>query len=208
MTASRRQGDSWALGGILFAVFFILGDVLRGVLANDPLPLPGAPAVEAARYFTENQTAVLAVALCQVLAALSLFVFVAPVAAFVRRTADERGALPGLVSGGGVLSAVLLLASALLGLVLALTAAGLGLGLVDTLRQANFLTGGTLHVASLGLFVGAASIAAAGGRRCRAGSPGSAWCRRRWRYCLLLRSSSSRRRSSYCSAGCSASSGA
>jgi hypothetical protein len=142
MTASRRQGDSWALGGILFAVFFILGDVLRGVLANDPLPLPGAPAVEAARYFTENQTAVLAVALCQVLAALSLFVFVAPVAAFVRRTADERGALPGLVSGGGVLSAVLLLASALLGLVLALTAAGLGLGLVDTLRQANFLTGG------------------------------------------------------------------
>jgi hypothetical protein len=33
------------------------------------------------------------------------------------------------------------------------------LGFVDTLRQANF-TGGTLHVASLGLFVGAASIAA------------------------------------------------
>jgi hypothetical protein len=120
--------------------------------------------VEAARYFTESQTAVLAVAFCQVLSALSLFVFVAPVAAFVRRTADERGMLPGLASGGGVLSAVLLLACALLSLVLALTAAGLGLGLVDTLRQANFLTGGTLHVASLGLFVGAASIAARRGK--------------------------------------------
>jgi hypothetical protein len=164
MTASRRQGDPWALGGILFAAFFILGDVLRGVLANGPLPLPGAPAVEAARYFTESQTAVLAVAFCQVLSALSLFVFVAPVAAFVRRTADERGMLPGLASGGGVLSAVLLLACALLSLVLALTAAGLGLGLVDTLRQANFLTGGTLHVASLGLFVGTASIAACRGK--------------------------------------------
>lgn len=34
------------------------------------------------------------------------------------------------------------------------------LGFVDTLRQANFLTGGTLHGASLGLFVGVTSIAA------------------------------------------------
>jgi hypothetical protein len=40
-----------------------------------------------------------------------------------------------------------------------LTVGGLGLGFVDTLRQANFLTGGTFHVASLGVFVGAASIA-------------------------------------------------
>jgi hypothetical protein len=31
---------------------------------------------------------------------------------------------------------------------------------VGTLRQMNFLSGGTLHVASLGLFVGATSIAA------------------------------------------------
>jgi hypothetical protein len=160
MTASRRQGDPWALAGILFAAFFILGDVLRGVLANGPLPLPGAPAAEAARYFAESQTAVLVVALCQVLSAVSLFVFVAPVATFVRRVAGERDALPGLASGGGVLSAVLLLASALLGLVMAFTVGGLGLGLVDVLRQANFLTGGTLHVASLGLFVGATSMAA------------------------------------------------
>ena len=156
MTVSRARRDPWALGGVLFAAFFILGDVLRGILANGPLPLPGAPATEVARYFTESQTAVLAVALCQVLSALSLFVFVAP---FVRRKAGERGALAALTSGGGVLSAILLLASALLGLVLALTVGGLGLGYVDTLRQANFLTGGTFHVASLGVFVGAASIA-------------------------------------------------
>src|SRR3712207_8652700 len=72
MTVSRARRDPWALGGVLFAAFFILGDVLRGILANGPLPLPGAPATEVARYFTESQTAVLAVALCQVLSALSL----------------------------------------------------------------------------------------------------------------------------------------
>jgi hypothetical protein len=45
-------------------------------------------------------------------------------------------------------------------LVPALTAGGLGQDLVGTFRQMNFLSGGTLHVASLGLFVGATSIAA------------------------------------------------
>lgn len=158
MTTSRRQGNPWALGGVLFAVFFIAGDVLRSMLTSDALPLPGASAAEVARYFTGSQTAVIAVGLCQVLSAASLFVFVAPVATFVRRAAGDRVALPRLASGGGVLSALFLLASALLGV--ALTAAGLGLGLVDTLRDLNFLTGGTLHIASLGAFVGATSIAA------------------------------------------------
>jgi hypothetical protein len=142
MTASRRLGNPWALGGVLFAAFFILGDVLRGMLTSDALPLPGASAAEVARYYTDSRTAVLAVGLSQVLSAASLFVFVAPVAAFVRRVTGDRDALPGLASDGGVLSAVLLLACALLGLVLALTVSGLSLGLVDTLRQANFLTGG------------------------------------------------------------------
>jgi hypothetical protein len=134
--------------------------MLGGMLTSEALPLPGAPAVEVARYFANSQTAVLVVGVCQVLSALSLIVFVAPVAKFARRITGDGGALPRLASGGGVLSAALLLACALLGLVLALTVSGLGLGLVDTLRQANFLTGGTLHVATLGVFVGATSIAA------------------------------------------------
>jgi uncharacterized membrane protein YhaH (DUF805 family) len=160
MTASTRQRNLWALGGVLFAAFFIGSDFLGGALATGPLPLPGAPVGEVVRYFTESQTAALAVSLAQVLSALSLLVFVAPVATLVRRAADDRGALPGLASGGGILSAGFLLVSALLALALALAASGLSLGLVDVLRGANFLTGGTLHVASLGLFVGAASVAA------------------------------------------------
>jgi hypothetical protein len=82
------------------------------------------------------------VASLQVLSALSLFVFVAPVADFVRKVASERRALIGLTSGGGALSAGLLLACALLGFVLVPVAAGGNLALVDVLRQTNFLTGG------------------------------------------------------------------
>lgn len=160
MTVSSTQKNRWALGGVLFAAFFIGGDFLRGALANGPLPLPGAPVGEVVLYFTESRTAALAVSSAQVLSALSLLVFVAPVATLVRRVAGEKGAMPGLVSGGGILSVGFLLVSALLALALALTASGLSLGLVDALREANFLTGGTLHVASLGLFVGATSVAA------------------------------------------------
>jgi hypothetical protein len=39
MTMLRALRGPWALGGVLFAAFFILGDVLRGILANDPPPL-------------------------------------------------------------------------------------------------------------------------------------------------------------------------
>jgi hypothetical protein len=76
MAVSRRQENLWALSGVLFAVYFIVGEVLSGMLASSPLPLPGAPAAEAARYFTENRTAVLVLSLFQALSAVSLYVFV------------------------------------------------------------------------------------------------------------------------------------
>jgi hypothetical protein len=164
MTASTRQRNPWALGGVLFAAFFIAGDFIRGALANGALPLPGAPVEEVVRYFTESGTAVLGVSVVQVLSALSLLVFVPPIATLVRGVSGQRPALIGLTSGGGVLSAGFLLVSALLALVMALTVSGLSLGVVDVLRGANFLTGGTLHVASLGLFVGATSVAARGAK--------------------------------------------
>lgn len=157
---ARRLKNPWALSGVFFVALFIWGLILGGVLSSAPFPMPWAPAPEVARYYDENRTVILASGLLQILSSLALLVFVVHVAAFVKRTAGGRGALPGLISGGGVLAAVLLLASAILSFVLALTAGGLGLDLVGTLRQMNFLTGGTLHVASLGLFVGATSVAA------------------------------------------------
>jgi hypothetical protein len=160
MMARRRSRDPRALGGVLFVALFISGLILGGALSSAPFPMPGASPQEVARYYDENRTAVLAAGLLQVLSSLALVVFVSSVTAFVRGTAGRRGALPALTSGGGLSAAALLLASALLGFVLALASGGLGLDLVGVLRQMNFLTGGTLHVAALGSFVGTASIAA------------------------------------------------
>lgn len=154
---SQPSGLSRALSGILFPVFFIAGDILRGRLATMPLPLPSAPAAEAARYFTESRTAVIAVGICQILAALALFVFAGSVVGITRQ---ERGALPGLARAGGILSATLLLICGCLGLALVPIAAGGDLALVETVRTLNFLAGGTFHIASLGLFAGAGSLAA------------------------------------------------
>ena len=158
--ARRRSRDPRALGGVLFVALFISGLVLGGALSSAPFPMPGASPQEVARYYDENRTAVLAAGSLQALSSLALLVLSSSVTAFVRRTAGGRGALPALTTGGGLSAAALLLASALLGFVLALAQGGLGLDLVGVLRQMNFLTGGTLHVAALGLFVGAASIAA------------------------------------------------
>ncbi len=160
MMAQRSWRDPRALGGLLFVALFISGLILGGALSSAPFPMPGASPQEVARYYGENRTAALLGGSFQVLSSLALLDFASSVTAFVRRTAGGRGALPALTSGGGLSAAALLLASALLGFVLALASGGLGLDLVGVLRQMNFLTGGTLHVATLGLFVGAASIAA------------------------------------------------
>ena len=160
MIVQRRWRDPRALGGPLFVALFISGLVLGGALSSGPFPMPGAPPQEVARYYDENRIAILAAGSLQVLSSLALIAFASSVTAFVRKTAGGRGTLPALTSGGGLSSAAFLLASALLGFVLALASGGFGLDLVVILRQMNFLTGGTLHVAALGIFVGTSSIAA------------------------------------------------
>lgn len=149
-----------ALAGVLFAAFFILGGVLMGFLARVPFPMPDAPAADVARYYEASRGAALAQGALQALSALSLLVFVIPITDLARRAAGEGNVLIRLTSGGGVSAAVLLLASALFSLAQIPAGGWSDPGLVGTLRQMNFLTGGTLHVASLGLFVGAASVAA------------------------------------------------
>ena len=155
------NGRLWrALSGVLFAAFFIVGDFLRGALATGALPLPGAPAAEVARYVADNRAAILAVGVVQILSAIALFVFAGCVVSVVRRAPGAGEMLPGLTRTGGILAAALLLASALLSLALIPIAAGGDLALVGTVRTLNFLSGGTFHVVALGLFAGAASLAA------------------------------------------------
>ena len=159
-SSSASAPIQWALSGVLFPAFFLVGEAVAGQLATAPLPMPDAPVADVVAYYGGSRTAALALGGAHALAAAALLVFAACVVRFLRRTLADGDALAGLARAGGVLAALSLLASALLTLALTLTAAGSDLALVGTLRSLNFLSGGTLHVASLGAFVGAASLAA------------------------------------------------
>jgi hypothetical protein len=100
------------------------------------------------------------VGVCQIISALALFVFAGCVARMTRRMQGEGSALPGTTRLGGLLAATLYLICGLLGIALIPAAASGNLDLVGTLRTLNFLAGGTLHVASLGIFIVAASLIA------------------------------------------------
>jgi hypothetical protein len=158
MTVSRTQNDLRALGGVLFAAFFIASLVLAGVLSSGSLPLPGAPASEVARYYEENRSAVLVSGSLQGLSAASLLVFAPSVAAFTRRAAPGGRTLSRIVLGGGALAGVLLLLSVAFGFVVGFAASDGNLALVGTFRDLNFLFGGALHIASLAPFLGGASL--------------------------------------------------
>jgi hypothetical protein len=160
MTAAGGRGNPWALSGVFFVALFIAGLVLSGMLAPAPYPLPGASSAEIELYFSEGRIAVLMLGFLQGLSAISLFVFAACVAAFVRGTASGTRTLSELTLGGGTLAAAFLLLAALLSWVLALTVSEGGAAHASTLHYLIFLTGGPAHVASLAPFVGAGSIAA------------------------------------------------
>lgn len=167
----QRRPDPRAVGGVLFAVFFVAGDVARRVLAEGQVPLPGAPASDVVRYNAENASAVLTIGSLQVLSALSLLVFTGAVAAFTRRVADRR-ALPVVATAGAAVAGAALLVSALLSLSLGVWAQSWSLDTVSAVRTANFLTGGVVHVVSLGLAAGACTLAAT---RARALPRGVRW---------------------------------
>jgi hypothetical protein len=160
IAVASNNGMKWALTGILFAACYFAADFLRNALTSAPLPLPGAAVEEAARYFDGSRTAVLVVGVCQILSAIALFVFAGCVVNMVRDAQGEGGTLFSLTRVGGTLSAALLLICGILGMVLVPVAASGNLDLLGIVRTVNFLTGGTLHVASLGIFIGAASLAA------------------------------------------------
>jgi hypothetical protein len=162
---ATRQRSWRALSGVLFAAFFLAGDPLSNAFASTALPLPGAPAAAVARYYATNRAAVLVSGFSQLLAALALLIFAGCVVYALRRVWSAGSARAGLTRAGGALAGAFLLVSALLALALVPVAAGGNLALVAAVRELTFLSGGTLHVAALGLFMGAASLAA---RRSRA----------------------------------------
>lgn len=147
-----RAPDRRALGGVLFALFFIAGDIARGLLTDRELPLPDAPAAQFAAYLQASGTANLVVGTLQVLAALSLALFVPSLTAQVRRATEGRTAPARITALAGGLAAAFLLVSAALSLFATLSAGSMDLGTLDLVRELNFRTGGVAHVVSLGVF--------------------------------------------------------
>lgn len=159
---STRQARLWATSGWLFVALVIASLVINTALASAPYPSPFAPVEEIERYFAANSGAVRASGFLGVLAATSLLAFVAFVASTLRAATGDDGPLPSLALGGGLLASGSFLLSGLLGWVLARAATVEAPAVLRALHELTFLAGGPAHVLSLGVFVGASSIATLG----------------------------------------------
>lgn len=147
--APSRSRRLWALGGIGFTVLFVAGQRVSSPLRNGDLPMPDAPTNEITAYFADNAASSAVLGGFGVLAGLALLFLVGRAAADMRvGTASRVGV------AAGVVSSLAVAASGVLSIVLGTAGADLSTGAVLTLRDFNFWTGGVIHVASLGLFVG------------------------------------------------------
>jgi hypothetical protein len=147
--ADRRRA-AWALGGIGFTLFFLAGDVFNATMLTGDVIMPGAPASEVVAFYRTNSTATTLVGLVQLSSAVALLCFAGRVASLTRAVTDSRLRAIGAVSG--TVAGAALAVSASIGLVLSRIATEVPADAVGALRQANFLTGGVVHVVTLGVF--------------------------------------------------------
>jgi hypothetical protein len=144
-----------------FAGLFLIGLIGFALadLASYPSPLT-ADTGEIERYFRDNRDATRLNALVQLSATVPLLIYGA-VAATRLRAMGDRSAAPAIAVAAGTLSAACLMLSATSQWALTrphtLNAGG---GLVRTLQDLAFMAGGPAHVSSLGVVVGAVSLAA------------------------------------------------
>jgi hypothetical protein len=95
-------------------------------------------------------------ALCGVL----LIAFVLTLGRVLARVAPEQSGLRQVAVIGGIAAAASLIISAAINVYATLSATGMAEGTAQALRLANFYTGGTIHVALLGVFAIAACLIA------------------------------------------------
>ena len=118
--------------------YFTTEFVVSGV-AKSALPLPDSSSTSARDWFATNQLAAVWMGACQAVSVLFL-------AWFTGAVGSRRGRPWGLAA------VVLMLLASLCAWVLAAVAPTASLGTVEILRDANFITGGTVHVVALGAF--------------------------------------------------------
>lgn len=160
ITIWKRQGMVAAACGLGFLALFGAGFIVFNVFVSEPYPSVYDPGAEIERFVAENRSEVRVVGFFFSLAAALLLVFAAFLAALVRRSAGEMGALPELTLGGGVVAAAFLLLSALGLWVLGREATAAEPALVRALHDLVYLAGGPAHVVSFAAFLGPISVAA------------------------------------------------
>lgn len=158
--ASRghRPRLRWLLlvGAISFALVFVLNTVISPQLASSSLPLPNAPAADARVWFAHNELATIVTGILQTISVLFLSIFATAFYRSARGLGVET--LRGEVTLAMAATAAMILSS-IFGWILAGVADSASLGSVGALRTANFIAGGAIHVALLGLYVVTASRA-------------------------------------------------
>lgn len=155
LTATGRRALPWAIG---FLALFFVGDIVAGILANDPLPRPDTADQKIYDYVVDNAAASVAGGLGQIIGAACLAVVVTLLA---RQLTDRRFA------PWGWASAAAYAACGVLAIVMAAIASRVSVDTVALLRDVNFLAGGVVTVVTLGMFTLLASRADVFGRGVR-----------------------------------------
>lgn len=172
VSPTRSTNPVGALCGAFFAILFLLSDTITRPLQQAPATLPTDPPAAMLRYYTESGTAIIAHAAFHTACGLLLIGFVLTVGQVLARVAPERSALRRVAVIGGIAAAVALIVSALINVIATLSSGGLDEGAAQALRLANFYTGGTIHVALLGVFAVGANLIAL---RARSWARGFSW---------------------------------
>ncbi|WP_152365291.1 DUF4386 family protein [Microlunatus speluncae] len=169
---ARTTNPVGASCGAAFAVLFLLSDTITRPLQQAPATLPTDPPAAMLTYYLQSGTAITAHAAFHAVSALLLIGFVLTVGQVLARVAPARATLRLVAVAGGIGAAVALIISAGVNVYATLSATGLSEGAAQALRLTNFYTGGTIHVALLGVFAVASCLIAL---RARPWARGFSW---------------------------------
>lgn len=147
LSATGRRALPWAIG---FLALFFIGDIVAGLVANDPLPRPDAADQKVYDYVVDNPLASVVAGHAQIIMAVCLMVVVGLLA---RQLTDRRFVVWGRISAAAYA------VCGVLAIVMAAVAPDVSVDTLVLLRDLNFLAGGVVQVVTLGVFTLLASRA-------------------------------------------------
>lgn len=151
VSRSGRPGSALILGAVGFVLLYLISDLVVPNLASSAMPLPNAAVEQTRAWFADNQLAAVMIAACQFLSVACLAVFVTQFGRSAAGSGDAESVAR--ATPWGTAAVTMMMLASVLAWLLAALAPEATLGVVSTLRTANFVTGGAAHVLTLGVFV-------------------------------------------------------